>query len=586
MNLSNLLVTCVLLVPTLCSRNIFTGITQQCKTRQELIALKDSDDEAWELAKNTSEFATLLVQPQTKSVGEGAFGHVFLYQYTFSAKGRQGVRNNAVKVITLPEDSRTSGGSHLQNLYMKEMNASIVLDQMDEQNLYFPRYDGCVEVTKDFSDLMEQPSARNKEHITVDKNTATFLYFTQKLDTDLFKFTKKFQNGTGPFLNQMNRVQLAINTMKALLVMNQKYLHCDIKPENIMLKKVSNDRASELFQLGLKPLETSPSDIYQSFVIDFGLVVDKNIRCSGGTPGFLAQEFFTQGSHAQFDAFGVAMMMIDTEFASLGLENLSDVLAVSQTMKYKGISKFTSNDKVELNQTDLMKNIIFRLDKDEFVEDIRKLAIELYPPIVEELKRIDTTHPWGTYKPSVFLFQRPLVFEALVMAAMQGFNYNSPFTQDLADKMVSLKAAILQYKQDIAQQQEVQLNTQKLELAEAFLRTQLATKSFRRSYYDILFKMIQTPSVRLSLSGGLQQIQTLFAQFKKNNKADLKLVDMERTRNTTSNLTAIFDQAYQESRKQSEDQQMLNTRKEALDQHMQSRMHRMASIYQRRRIVL
>ena len=64
------------------------------------------------------------------------------------------------------------------------------------------------------------------------------------------------------------------------------------------------------------------------------------------------------------------------------------------------------------------------------------------------------------------------------------------------------------------------------------------------------------------------------------------MVDMERTRNTTSNLTAIFDQAYQESRKQSEDQQMLNTRKEALDQHMQSRMHRMASIYQRRRIVL
>ena len=586
MNLSYLLVTCILLVPSLCSRSIFTGITQQCKTSQELIAIKDSNEEAFELVKNTKEFVGLLVQPQTKSVGEGAFGDVFLYQYTLSAHGREGTRNNAVKVITLPEDSRTSDGNHRQGLYLKEMTSSIVLDQMDEQNLYFPRYDGCVEVTQDFSDIGKLGTTKNKEHITVDPNTATFLYFTQKLDSDLFKFTKMFQRGLGPFLNQINRVQLAINTMKALLLMNEKYLHCDIKPENIMLKKIGINRANELFQLNLKPLEISPNDINQSFVIDFGLVAEKGTRCSGGTPGFLAQEYFTQGTHAQFDTYGVAMMMIDTELAAQKLENLSDIFAVSQVMKYKGISKFTNNDVNEVKDTTIMKNIIFRLDKDEFVQEIRELAIQLYPNIVSELKRVDSSHPWETYKPSTFLYTRPLVFEALVMAAMKGFNYNSPFTQDIASKIAAHNGNIVKLKQSIAQQQDVQKNTQKLELLEALVRIQQATKPFRRTYYDILFQMIQTPNIRLSMSEGLKQIESLLAQFKLNNKADLKLVDIEMANASINNTMGIFNQAYQESGKQSEDQQLFNTRKQNLDQAFESRRNRMASIYQRRMIVL
>ena len=172
------------------------------------------------------------------------------------------------------------------------------------------------------------------------------------------------------------------------------------------------------------------------------------------------------------------------------------------------------------------------------------------------------------------------------MSAMSGINYNGAFIKDINNKMVSTNAAIVKYKQKIQQQQDVEANTALLLLSEAYLRLQLATKTFRRNYYDLLFQMIQKPEVRLSLSAGLAQIESLFAEFKQTNKADIKLVDIERVSSASKNHIANIDKQFQESSRQEHDQQIADTQKQMVDQIMQSRRNRMASIYQRRRIVL
>lgn len=566
LNLSYLILSLAFVSAWTCKRAILTGITQFCQTNQQLLAKKDQDPEANELMRNTNSFVEYLIQPGTTKVGEGAFGGVFLYDYVLSANGQHGIRPNAVKMITLPEDATQQEGRFLQDMYKKELDTSMVLNSLDQKNLYFPRYDGCVEVTKDFRTLMNEQSTENTNNIETDANTITFLYYTQKLDSDLFKFTKNFVKRNEPFFDQISRVQLGINTIKGLIVMNEKYQHCDIKPENMMLKRINEEEARRLYEEGLTPIETSPGHTYQSFIIDFGLAVSKNTRCVGGTPGFLAQEFFTRDGHENIDTYAVGMMMIDTELAAQKLENLSDILAVSQTMKHKNKTSFVRNDISALDNSFLIKNIKLLLDSDHLIVGNRKTATEMYPKITSEVASKSKNSPWETTKPSSYMYLSPLVFETLVMTGMSGFNYISSFTKDINDSIKSLGIQITKYTTAISKQEEVQDNTANLKFANAMLRIQNSTKVFRRVYYDILFQMIVPKKTRFTLKQALKKIEDLLAQYKLDNKMDLKEMDMEMVRRTSDNQTA--------------------QNKEFVDNVMESRRKRMNSIYDRRRLAL
>ena len=460
------------------------------------------------------------------------------------------------------------------------------MNELDQNNEYFPTYNGCVEVTNDFERMSKLENIENKENITVEPSTVSFLYFTQKLDTDLYKFTKRFLKGTGPFFDQMNRVQLAINTIKGLVLMNKKYIHCDMKPENIMLKKISESQANKLFKLGLRTLETSPGHTYQSFIIDFGLIVPKGERCEGGTPGFLAQEFFTNVSHNNFDGFGVAMMMIDIELAAQGLENISDVLAVSQTMKYNKKTSFKSSDKQNLNRMVLMKKIKFLLDSGNLIENNREEIVKLIPNIVSDLKTLNKDHPFESSDLTNFLYLNPLIFEALVMTAMSGFNYLSDFTKDINSNIFSLEKLATRYKAAISEENDVDTNTSNLQFAESFLRVQKSTKVFRRAYYDILFSMILEPGSRTLLSDGLSQIEHLLSKYKQENKADLKMMDEQAVEKAMANQNDRIDQSFKKSSMQVSDEEQTVRKKGIVEGIMNSRRKRMGSLYDRRRLAL
>ena len=566
LNLSYLILSLTLVSALTCKRAVLTAITQHCKTNQELLTKKDQDAEANELMRNTNSFVEYLIQPNTTNVGEGAFGGVFLYDYILSANDQQGIRPNAVKVITLPNDATQKEGLYFQDMYKKELDTSITLNGLDQNNLYFPRYDGCVEVTQDFETLMKEQSTENTDNINTPDDTVTFLYYTQKLDTDLFKFTKNYIKQNGSFFNQINRVQLGINTIKGLILMNEKYQHCDIKPENMMLKNINEEEASRLNGEGLTPIETSPGHTYQSFIIDFGLAVPKNSRCIGGTPGFLAQEFFTSDSHKNIDTYAVGMMLIDNELASLKIDNLSDILAVSQSMKYKQKTVFAYNDKLSLNNSFLIKNIKVLLDHDQYSEQNRNMAKEIYPNIKSEVASKSKSNPWDSSKLSTYMYLSPLTFEALVMTGMSGFNYLRSFTKDINDSIDTLKGNITKYTTAITKHEDANANTDKLLLANAMLRVQNSTKIFRRAYYDILYQMIVAPHTRITLGKALEQIENLLTKYKSDNKIDLKNVDIEIVKRITDNQSA--------------------QNKENLDKIMESRRNRMNSIYARRRLVL
>ena len=582
----------LILNPTHPRRQLMTGLTQVCPTIESVKKQKDSDPEKNELFVNVQNFEDSIVQPESEALGDGGFGTVFNYEYFFVAPGKSGSRKNAVKVVTVYDDANHKNGKKYQGLYQNEVTASMEVNTLDPDHLYLPRFDGCVEVTDDFRFLETEESVENKAFIKKNPNTATFLYFTQKLDIDLFKFINFYKKGLGPMFDQVNRIQLAINLFKGMSLFNQKYIHCDMKPENIMLKSISEEKTVELLTKNYKAIETGPGHNYQSFIIDFGLSVKKTQnqrnqgRCIGGTPGFFPPEMFNDESQNNFDVYGMAMLMIDLELANLKQSNLSDVFAPSHLMQYDGYdTRFPSKSITQLNKEKLYLAIKTILDSDSVKDQINESIQDFNPNFQTLISQSSKALQWGVNKPSEFLTLSPSIFDTLVMSVMSFFHLTPFFTHDVKSSIASLTEMLNEYKKEVQDGNNVESNQSNIEFAEASIRVQNEIKDLRREYYEILLDMIQPLERRKLFPEAIQEIENLLAEFKRKNKDDLRLLDEAKEESAR----ALQMKRFSETSKRTGapvNQESSRRRQENIDQVMESRRKRMGSLYKRRRLML
>lgn len=571
---------------TFTKRQLVTKLSQLCPTVELLHQKKDKDEKIKELVVNIQNFEDSIVQPEVQPLGDGGFGKVFNYEYFFTAPGSGGTRANAIKVITLNEDAATPNGLKYQNLFRNEVIASTVANQLDPDFLYMPRYDGCVEVTQEFKNMEAEESVENKQYITTPPKTATFLYLTQRLDSDLYKFTKKYLRGEGPMFDQINRIQMGLNLFKGMRLFNEKYVHCDMKPENIMLKTISEEKASELLEKDYKAIETGPGHNYQPYIIDFGLVVSGQQRCIGGTPGFFPPEMFNQESQAHFDVYGIAMMMLDLELAAQKIPNLSDVLAPSHEMQYyQKTGEFSNKNKQKLQENELFKMIKNILDNDGQRQNIDKFK-NIYNPSFEQIvSRYNKNLKWGVNKPSEFIFVNTSIFDTLIMSVMNLFHYTSIFTADISENIKNITFMLEGYQKNVADGNQVEINQSNIDFAQASIRVQTAIKSLRRTYYEILFDMIQPLKKRKLFDEAIQEIENALNEFKMNNKEDLKLLDEMKVKSAKALQMELFSKRMRNSG-QNINEESSRRRQENIDQIMESRRQRMGSLYERRRLML
>lgn len=411
-----LIISIIIIKDTVARRNVVTGLTQKCP---QINSLQNLNEEwAKNLKKKTEDFLKYIQEPKTEKVSNGAFGSIFVFEQETMVDKQKVKKPIAVKAITLYEDFNANEVGVYQKFFDKELDVSLDLNNMDPGHLYFPEYDSCVEVTPEILKLSKKTSFAERELFTVNQHTITFLYFTEKLDRDLFYFNKAVSKGEQMNFTLVSRINFGINTLRGLEKLNVKYNHCDIKPENIMIKKITQEKANELKEAGVREMETMAGFNYQSFIIDFGLVVNRNAKCQGGTMGFLPPEWFNRTSQKKFDAYSVGVMLIDLELMSQDIEDLSTLFGYTQKMKRNGFVNFGPKPINDLNQSKLIKLIKRLLDNEETGQFIKKFALE---DLENDYYGLDLTRLKSKLKEgklSDHLYENVHVFESLVTGAV------------------------------------------------------------------------------------------------------------------------------------------------------------------------
>jgi serine/threonine protein kinase len=289
--------------------------------------LKDSQDIPYALEIENIQRLAETIKRGTSPIGSGQFGKVFKYDYKPSLSSEMTIKV-AAKEIFFNNNYASEKGEEEQNMIEDEINFNLILNQYDPHGLYFPKYYGTYDVTSYFNSLITSNTPSKVKQYLAGTSSQNILTLNMEcLDLEIFVYQKQIlKNITRPYLH--TRLKIGETVANALILFYDKYSHCDLKPENLMAKKLNEEQIAQLADHGIDRIELYPGEFYQIKVIDFGLVAEGNSvtrRCYGGTPSFIPPEFFSNESHKNFDVFSLAMLMLDNETASFGYQFFSFV---------------------------------------------------------------------------------------------------------------------------------------------------------------------------------------------------------------------------------------------------------------------
>ena len=302
----------------------FSDLTQRLKENQE--NGRQSSHQELASAKNIINFGEQLMQ-QIQPIGKGKFGIVYKI-HGFNYKNVHQEEIFAVKEMIYNNNALTNDGYCDQSILLKEILLSRELLNFDLGYQFFPLVFSVYNVTDYFRFLFEN-STKSEEMETIfnppeEKDISVMIM--EFLDYGLFEYFKDIRNQkVKSFFH--SRLRLTLNIASALLSIDSKYTHCDIKPENIMLKQIDLDQVKYFENKNIYKLQLYPGKYFQVKVIDFGLAAEgekDSRRCKGGTPDFIPLEFFDGSQkHDKFDLFSLAIMMTDLELNESGLGDFS-----------------------------------------------------------------------------------------------------------------------------------------------------------------------------------------------------------------------------------------------------------------------
>ena len=332
------------------------------------------------------------------TVGKGAFGSIYkvnVGKTPFSVKQMYYNKERDFEDF----DSEGKESINEQNfMALQEVLALEFANKQDPLNHFFIKTYGALEMHRFFT--LEQKELTKQERLRRDqkKNEPKLGPIPKKL-SNLVENYKKNSKSTDPLLpteawfvmdyqrlslfNYLDlnakkgaiahfgtRLEVALNLAKGLSLIHDDYYHCDLKPQNVMLRQVKDEDEvneirdldpTELGQQAKVPLlmQLFGKGLYVVQMIDLGNEEppgDKR-KCAAGSPGFSPPEFGVKKSFPfkfddeKFDVFSLFAMVVDAEFVELGLGLLS---------LYAGIfNKYFLDEKVNVrlvNFTNFLKS--------------------------------------------------------------------------------------------------------------------------------------------------------------------------------------------------------------------------------------
>ena len=258
----------------------------------------------------------LVISSDISPIGLGGFGSVFKFDFIPNMSSKQ-VVPMAGKEFMINDDISSSQGKQQQDLLYSEFSINKELAQKDSLNLFFPVMDSLYDMTLYFPTLLKK-SSKNKKYLVPNQNQALFVLVMEYLDFSLQNLMDQVRTSKiRLFLS--TRLKIARNISVALLSIINSFTHCDLKPQNIMLKSISEERANQLEEQNLERIELGFQEFYQVKLIDFGLMVKGNRgdrKCPGTTPSYSPPEYLTKTSQVNFDVFSLLIIILDMELVN------------------------------------------------------------------------------------------------------------------------------------------------------------------------------------------------------------------------------------------------------------------------------
>ena len=354
-----------------------------------------------------------------RMIGSGSYGAVFMFS-NISNSNPLHHENVAVKLLKISQDTASRAVQKEQYKVFKEIYTMNKLSRQRNGKYYFPSMLDCFVITDllgyHISDLTQRLLDGNKSLATLAQNLAhkeVIILPMEKLDMTLTTFIDYAKTVNG--IRFTDRLKMSLNLMSGLAMMSAHFIHCDIKPDNVMIKNITNERISHKAPV----IKTKAGESFLVKYIDFGISVSKDSECKGGTPGFAAPELSESiFDHSNFDLFSLGVLLIDMElgFAKFP-QKLSNLFVLTTQMKSLKIKKINIRMQKQLLKQPIvvaLKEIYDSLDPKEITTQVQYVNDELrkrgLAHTVKSIFKLQSDHLPGLFEHSVQYFEFMVCF--------------------------------------------------------------------------------------------------------------------------------------------------------------------------------
>ena len=372
-----------------------------------------------------------------EKIGQGSFGKIYPFVH-YDMINKQD-ENVVAKVLRVPNDKTQSEDSKIQNMLYNEIKANQIVYNAEHGSNHFPKILGCFDITgvvDTWMTLMPDyvSNETQRENVEHEANQAMFTVFTEKMDFSLSVLMDLLKEGKITTKAQ-DRMDMLKAALQGLEIMNSYFLHCDIKPSNIMLKNLSNP---ELHQLHLKKqavISLTDTQFVQLKYIDFGMVSfgEENERfCEGGTPGFVPDEFLMKKkvTHEKFDVYSLGMSFLDLELAIEKLHGLSFVDKLLFNIKKRGKKKLEKAHLQLLNKHDLIQTLKSTIFTTKYREMFLTRMRETFPEFESYAQQIFGVRDYMRMDPLKYLETDVYTFRQMILTSIWVY-FNHHYVEEL-----------------------------------------------------------------------------------------------------------------------------------------------------------
>jgi serine/threonine protein kinase len=337
-----------------------------------------------------------------------------------------------VKQIFFENDRETENGGKHQYLLYKEIDDAQKMSKLDPEFVFFPEFYAFYDATEEFKfEASKIPNAELKKKFYLNDDMDVALIIMEFLDMTLKEYYQSVLQKS-VFSHFLTRLRIFSNICNGLSVILSEFSHCDLKPQNIMLKKISKQKSAELVPRKQNALRLWPDGFYQLKIIDFGLasVEEKDGRnCPGGSPQYQPFEFFQGNKSARkIDIYAVSLMMFDFELADLGVQGIATLLgycnlALKKYLEEDGHQKFTQylDSKKPIMQKEYFYELLQKIWSKELL--LRPFMIYLEKHLesdqVEEIKASKNVESLQDCGYETLLYYNPYVMRSVFMAVLE-----------------------------------------------------------------------------------------------------------------------------------------------------------------------